>query len=161
MPRQTFPLSQGADDSRIVRAALIKYIEDMFDPRKALNGEEARETLLLDPSIRVVINNLSMPKLNGDGLLQKIRSSKIRRIREILVVVVSGSEDREERNRARVAGATDVITKEIEAAQLLSRLGVLFQRISMKHEFEHTVDALLARAVKARRILLFSMSALA
>ncbi|HVK93309.1 MAG TPA: response regulator [Noviherbaspirillum sp.] len=140
-----------ADDSRIVRVTLIKHIEDMFDFREALNGEEAWEILLLDPSIRVVITDLIMPKLDGYGLLRRIRSSKVRRIREIPVVVVSGSGDREERNRARVAGATDVITKGIDAAQLLPRLGVLSHRVSMQHEFEHNLDALLAKAVKARK----------
>ena len=82
-----------ADDSRIVRAMLIKHIEGMFEFREALDGEQAWETLLLDQSIRVVITDLTMPKLDGYGLLQRIRTSKIARIRNIPVVVVSGSDE--------------------------------------------------------------------
>src|SRR3954470_9194382 len=89
-----------ADDSRIVRAMLIKHIEGMFEFREALDGEQAWETLLIDPSIRVVITDLTMPKLDGYGLLTRIRNSEISRIRNLPVVVVSGSDESEERDRA-------------------------------------------------------------
>src|SRR6478735_9347312 len=111
-----------ADDSRIVRATLIKHIEGLFDFREALDGEQAWETLLLDPGIRVVITDLTMPKLDGYGLLRRIRNSRVSRVRDIPVVVISGSDDSEERERAKAAGATDLITKGIATAQLLSRL---------------------------------------
>lgn len=130
------------DDSRIVRATLIKHIEVMFEFREALNGEEAWETLLIDPNIRLVITDLTMPKLDGYGLLQRIRSSKITRIRDILVIVVSGSDECEERERAMAAGANDLIIKGIGTAQLLSRLNVLTKLTSTQHEFERSQKAL-------------------
>ncbi|WP_292934411.1 response regulator [Noviherbaspirillum sp.] len=135
-----------ADDSRIVRATLIKHIEGMFDFREALDGEEAWETLLLDPSIRVVITDLTMPKLDGYGLLHRIRSSRISRIRDIPVVVVSGSDEHEERDRAKAAGATDLITKGIGTAQLLSRLDILSKLVTTQHEFERSLEALVENA---------------
>ncbi|HEV2610544.1 MAG TPA: response regulator [Noviherbaspirillum sp.] len=131
-----------ADDSRIVRASLIKHIEGMFDFREALDGEQAWETLLIDPSIRVVITDLTMPKLDGYGLLQRIRNSKISRIRSIPVVVVSGSDEREERDRAKAAGATDLITKGIGTAQLLSRLDILSKLVNTQHDFERSLESL-------------------
>lgn len=133
-----------ADDSRIVRATLIKHIEGMFEFREALDGEEAWETLLIDPNIRVVITDLTMPKLDGYGLLKRIRSSKISRIREIPVVVVSGSDESEERERAKAAGATDLITKGIGTAQLLSRLDILSKLIATQREFEHSLETLIS-----------------
>lgn len=131
-----------ADDSRIVRATLIKHIEGMFEFREALDGEQAWETLLLDPNIRVVITDLTMPKLDGYGLLQRIRSSKISRIREVPVVVVSGSDEFEERERAKAAGATDLITKGMGTAQLLSRLDILAKLVATQREFERSLEAL-------------------
>ncbi|HJV49890.1 MAG TPA: response regulator [Noviherbaspirillum sp.] len=131
-----------ADDSRIVRASLIKHIEGMFEFREALNGEEAWEILLLDPNIRVVITDLTMPKLDGYGLLQRIRNSRISRIRDIPVVVVSGSDEQAERERAKAAGATDLITKGIGTAQLLSRLDVLSKLVATQREFERSLEAL-------------------
>lgn len=132
-----------ADDSRIVRATLIKHIEGMFEFREALDGEEAWETLLLDPSIRVVITDLTMPKLDGYGLLERIRNSRIARIRELPVVVVSGSDEREERERAKAAGATDLITKGIGTAQLLSRLEILSNLVTTQREFERSLEVLM------------------
>jgi CheY-like chemotaxis protein len=131
-----------ADDSRIVRATLIKHIQGMFDFREAHNGEEAWETLLIDPNIRVVITDLSMPKLDGYGLLKRIRSSEISRIRSLPVVVVSGSDEQAERDRAKAAGANDLITKGIETAQLLSRLDVLAKLVNTQREFERSLEVL-------------------
>ncbi len=131
-----------ADDSRIVRATLIKHIQGLFDFREALNGEEAWETLLIDPSIRVVITDLSMPKLDGYGLLRRIRSSEISRIRSLPVVVVSGSDEQSERDRAKAAGATDLITKGIGTAQLLSRLDILAKLVNTQREFERSLEVL-------------------
>lgn len=131
-----------ADDSRIVRATLIKHIEGMFEFREALDGEQAWETLLLDPSIRVVITDLTMPKLDGYGLLKRIRASKVSRIRDIPVVVVSGSDEQEERERVKAAGATDLITKGIGTAQLLSRLDILSKLVGTQREFERSLETL-------------------
>lgn len=141
-----------ADDSRIVRATLIKQIEGMFEFREALDGEQAWEALLIDPSIRVVISDLTMPKLDGYGLLQRIRSSRIGRIRTMPVVVVSGSDEQAERERAKAAGATDLITKGIGTAQLLSQLDILSKLVSTQNEFERGLEALMQR--DAERIVL-------
>lgn len=135
-----------ADDSKIVRATLIKHIQGMFDFREALNGEEAWETLLIDPNIRVVITDLTMPKLDGYGLLKRIRSSEISRIRNLPVVVVSGSDEQTERDRAKAAGANDLITKGIATAQLLSRLDVLAKLVNTQREFERSLEVLAKNA---------------
>lgn len=146
-----------ADDSRIVRATLIKHIEGMFEFREALDGEQAWETLLIDPTIRVVISDLTMPKLDGYGLLERIRSSKIGRIRNLPVVVVSGSDEQAERDRAKAAGATDLITKGIGTAQLLSRLDVLSKLVSTQQEFERGLEALVGNVNAAENVPLPSL----
>lgn len=134
-----------ADDSRIVRATLIKHIEGMFEFREALDGEQAWETLLIDPGIRVVITDLTMPRLDGYGLLRRIRNSRISRIRELPVIVVSGSDEREERERAKAAGADDLITKGMDTAQILSRLDVLSRLAGTQQEFERSLEMLMRR----------------
>jgi two-component system cell cycle response regulator len=120
----------------------------MFEFREALDGEQAWEMLLIDPSIRVVISDLTMPKLDGYGLLKRIRSSKIGRIRSMPVVVVSGSDEQAERDRAKAAGATDLITKGIGTGQLLSRLDILSKLVSTQHEFERGLEALVQQVDK-------------
>lgn len=141
-PISALPRVLIADDSRIVRATLIKHIDGMFDFREALDGEQAWETILIDPSIRVVITDLTMPKLDGYGLLRRIRASKIGRIKNIPVIVISGNDEQEEKVRAKSFGATDLITKGIGTAQLLSRLDILTKLANTQGEFERDLEML-------------------
>lgn len=113
------------DDSRIVRAAIIKRIRDRFEVREEGDGEDGWEALLIDPSIRLVITDHSMPRLDGYGLIKRIRSSKVARIREMPVIMISGDEEDAARERARNLGASDFITKGTGTAELLARLDTL------------------------------------
>lgn len=135
-----------ADDSRIVRLALIKRIEGLFDFREACNGEEAWEMLLADGHIKVLITDLTMPRLDGYGLLQRIRHSSISRLREMPVVVISGSDEQIERDRALAAGASDLITKGMDTAHLVSRLDVLAKLVATRQEFRRGLEALAQHA---------------
>src|SRR5450755_1827715 len=113
------------DDSRMVRAVIIKHIRGTFDVREESDGEAGWQALLLDPSIQVVITDHSMPKLDGFQLIERIRASKITRIREIPIIMISGDEDEAAMQRAKELGASDFITKGIGTAELVSRLDVL------------------------------------
>jgi diguanylate cyclase (GGDEF)-like protein len=121
------------DDSRIVRAMIGKHVRDRFQVREEADGEAGWATLLLDPNIRVVISDLSMPKLDGYGLLERIRGSDLARIRQIPVIMISGDEEEDSRQRAREMGANDFITKGIGTAELLARLETLV-KLTDTHE---------------------------
>lgn len=110
------------DDSRMVRATVIRHIKDKYPFREENDGEQAWQTLLLDPSIQIVISDLSMPKLDGYGLLTRIRQSKISRIKDLPVIMISGEEGEAAQIRARDLGATDFISKGISAIELQTRL---------------------------------------
>ena len=99
------------DDSRLVRMALARNLKGTFDVREEGDGEAAWQQLLLDNTIRAVISDLQMPKLDGAGLLQRVRASKQRRLQEMPFIVVSGEETEEERERVRQLGASDFVTK--------------------------------------------------
>ena len=101
------------DDSRMVRASITRLIRDAYEVREEGDGEAGWQTLLLDPTLQVVISDLSMPKLDGYGLLERIRASKISRIQSIPVIMISGDEDDAARAKAKDLGATDFITKGI------------------------------------------------
>ncbi len=122
-----------ADDSRIVRASITQHIRDRFEIREVTDGEAAWQAILLDASIRVVITDLTMPKVDGFELLTRVRSSKVQRIRELPVIVISGEDEVAERERAASMGATDFIQKGAGAAELISRLEVLV-RLSTTRE---------------------------
>ncbi|MEZ5613721.1 MAG: response regulator [Rhodocyclaceae bacterium] len=124
------------DDSRMVRATIIKHIKGRFEVREEADGEAGWQTLMLDPGIQVLISDLTMPKLDGYGLLQRVRESKVARIREMPVIVISGDEDESARSRAKECGATDFITKGIGTSELLARLDALVKMARTRSEME-------------------------
>ncbi|MCL2875239.1 MAG: response regulator [Betaproteobacteria bacterium] len=110
------------DDSRMVRASLIKQIRHRFQIREECDGEAGWETLLIDPAIRIVLTDLGMPKLDGFGLLERIRGSKVQRIQDLPVIIISGDEDDEARLRALDLGANDFVSKGAGCAEMTARL---------------------------------------
>lgn len=116
-----------ADDSRIVRATIAQHIRDRFDVREVVDGEAAWQAILLDASIRVVITDLTMPKVDGFELLTRVRASRLQRVRELPIIVISGADEQDESDRAAALGATDFIQKGVKAAELISRLEVLIK----------------------------------
>lgn len=130
------------DDSRMVRASIIKHVRDNYDIREEVDGEAGWETLLLDPTIQVVISDLSMPKLDGYQLLGRIRGSRIPRIHDLPVIMISGDEDDSARARAKELGATDFINKAIGTVEILARLDAAIQAGQTRRELEESRQAL-------------------
>lgn len=131
-----------ADDSRIVRASITQHIRDRFEIREVTDGEAAWQAILLDASIRVVITDLTMPKVDGFELLTRVRSSKVQRIRELPVIVISGEDEVAERERAASMGATDFIQKGAGAAELISRLEVLVKLAATREALQESQASL-------------------
>ena len=110
------------DDSRIVRATIARHIKSKFVHSEAVDGEAGWNQLCADVSIRAVISDLSMPKLDGFGLLQRIRAAADARIRSLPVIIISGDDEAAQMRRAAKLGATEFITKGIGAVELVARL---------------------------------------
>jgi diguanylate cyclase (GGDEF)-like protein len=127
-----------ADDARLVRATITQHIRDRYDVREANDGEAAWQAILLDSSIRVVISDLTMPRVDGYELLSRVRSSKVQRIRDLPVVVLSGADEAAERDKAAAMGATDFIEKGASATELLTRLDTLVRLVSTREALVET-----------------------
>jgi DNA-binding NarL/FixJ family response regulator len=93
------------DDSRFVRVSLARGLADRFTVRQADSGERAWELLLLDASIGAVLSDLSMPGIDGFELLQRVRASRLARVRTLPFAVLSGADDDAQRARAIALGA--------------------------------------------------------
>lgn len=125
MTENSLPRVLVVDDSRMVRVSIIRHLKGHFDVREESDGEAAWQTLVLDLSLVAVISDLQMPKLDGFGLLQRVRSSKLRRMQEIPFILVSGAESEDERERARALGVSDFVTKGTATSEILSKLNHL------------------------------------
>ncbi len=127
------------DDSKVVRSAITKVIQASFEPCEAHDGEEAWAAIERDQAIVAIISDLAMPKLDGFGLLARIRSATSPRIRELPFLVISGNED--EDKRARAAGANDFITKSIKGVEAIARIDNLLRLAKAKQDLEASIAA--------------------
>jgi len=124
------------DDSKFVRKTFATILRGLFEVREEADGEAAWRAIQGDPSIVMVFTDLDMPKLNGFGLLSRMRASTDARIRELPVVVISGVEEQANKQRAREAGAHDFIAKSADAAEVLARLDNVLRLVSTRKELE-------------------------
>jgi diguanylate cyclase (GGDEF)-like protein len=130
------------DDSKIVRTTIARLIRTTFDVREEPDGEAGWAALEADPSIAVVISDLHMPKLDGFGLIEKIRGASNGRIKDIPVIMISGNEDDATKKKARAAGANDFITKSTDGTEILSRIDNLLRLVQTKQDLHASQEAL-------------------
>lgn len=110
------------DDSKVIRVTARKILQDHFETVEAVDGENAWEILGSDEPFSLVVSDLTMPSLDGYGLLERIRSSHLPHVQNIPVIVITGSNDSETvKERATTAGATDFIGKPFDSVDLLAR----------------------------------------
>lgn len=110
------------DDSRTVRAALNMILRTNYDVIQAEDGEDCWEKLAQNPGVSMLITDIMMPKLDGYGLICRIRATDNAEIRNLPIVVITSAEDDITRERAHACGANDFIVKPVESSDLLERV---------------------------------------
>jgi diguanylate cyclase (GGDEF)-like protein len=128
------------DDSKFVRTTFATILKGSFDVREAADGESAWAAVETDRSIVMVFADLDMPGLTGFGLLSRIRGSDDARVRALPVVIISGSEDVDTKQRVRQLGANDFISKTAGAPEVMARLENVLRLVRASEEATH--DAL-------------------
>ncbi|MGD8568342.1 MAG: diguanylate cyclase [Gammaproteobacteria bacterium] len=137
------------DDSRIVHAAIKKAIKGEFEVLEAYDGEEGWTKLRQDDEIQVVVTDQGMPRLDGFGLISRIRDSAITRINEIPIIMVTGAEEDqvEIREKALDLGATDFLNKPFENTIILARVRSYIKLEQTLRTLEESEDALIENAI--------------
>lgn len=110
------------DDSAVIRQAINKMLRSEFDLVLAGDGESGWEQLSADNRISVLITDIEMPRLDGYAFICRVRAADDPRIRDIPIITITSAEDEETKARAYACGATDFITKPLNAAQLQARV---------------------------------------
>ena len=106
------------DDSASMRELLLHALtESGFEVAQAEDGEDALEWLATH-EVDVVITDINMPRLDGFGLIERLRAGQRHHDKPILVLTTESSD--EKKQRARAAGATGWIVKPFDAAKLAS-----------------------------------------
>ena len=109
------------DQSRIARATIAKLLRDRFEVREEADGESGWQVLVLDQSIQLVICSLSLPVLDGNDLLIRVRSSRLERLRQMPMLMICG-DDEPAIERARCGGASDFVSRSTGPAEMLARI---------------------------------------
>jgi len=124
------------DDSKMIRATARKMLGDSFDLILAESGEEAWATITSDPTILAVFSDVTMPGLDGYGLLRRIREDERPVVNELPVIIVTGDQEESAREEALQHGATDFITKPFERSELVARASAYATRDRMRRQAE-------------------------
>lgn len=108
------------DDSASMRMLLRTALTNSgFEVQQAEDGQEALEWLETN-EVDVVLTDINMPRLDGFGLIEKLRETALHAERPILVLTTESSN--EKKARAKNAGATGWIVKPFDEAKLTAAL---------------------------------------
>lgn len=111
-------VEDNAVSGRIIEANLRRA---KYDVVVARNGREALDILAERPDVDLVITDISMPELDGLGLIEAMQNKL--EWSEIPVIVASGLADAETVKRAAAIGIRRFLVKPIVPTQLLEEVG--------------------------------------
>ncbi|MFC7516900.1 HAMP domain-containing protein [Herbaspirillum sp. GCM10030257] len=92
----------------------------------AENGRDGIEVLQSDPSIEIVLMDIMMPEMDGYDTMRAIR--RIPRFKSLPIITLTAKAMKGDRDKCIAAGASDYITKPVDATQLLSLMRVWMPR---------------------------------
>lgn len=136
------PVVLVIDDSRVIRRAISKILAGEFTLIEAEDGEAGWQHLAANERVQVVISDVEMPKLDGYGLICRVRAAEAQRVRDIPVIVITGAQDDQTRERAFACGATDFVIKPIDGVQLLARARAHARLDQTTRQLNETVKSL-------------------
>jgi CheY-like chemotaxis protein len=109
-----------AEDSATQRAVCVNMLRDAgLEVHEAPDGRYALDICrIIRPDVLVL--DLGLPRLNGIELLRKLRDD--RKIGKTPVIVVTADDRPETTEAAFYEGANDVVTKPVDAGDLIARV---------------------------------------
>ncbi|WP_019625906.1 response regulator [Thioalkalivibrio sp. ALJT] len=107
------------DDSKVIRVALQRILQGQNSVYEASDGEQALELLQQHPDIGLVLTDLSMPGIDGQDLLLRVRDGLDGVPADLPVVIVTGQEgDEAASDEWRSLGANAVLMKPFVPARV-------------------------------------------
>jgi len=111
------------EDDPMMIAFIEEYLSGAFDYKLMTRADRALSLLRAGGNYSLVLLDLFMPGMDGFQFLEAIRSDK--RLSSLPVIVLSGSMNPEDRERALGLGANDYIEKPFNAKDFEERLARL------------------------------------
>ena len=114
------------DDMRNVFALSSVLEEQGLAIVVAKNGLESLEKLAAHPEINLVLMDIMMPEMDGYEAMRRIRSDP--KQRNLPIIALTAKAMRGDRDKCLHAGASDYLSKPIDAGKLVSLLRVWLYR---------------------------------
>ncbi len=140
-PAQRRPRILIADDNNDMRAYLKSLLDPHADVTVSADGEAAFERLLREPC-DLLLSDVMMPRLDGFGLIARIRATEA--LHHLPIILLSARAGEEAKIEGLQAGADDYLVKPFSTNELLAR--VLRQVTLARERQQQRQDALLREA---------------
>jgi DNA-binding response OmpR family regulator len=128
------------DDNPTIVGLLGGVLRDAgYDVRAATDGARALSLVASRPP-ELILLDLRMPGMDGLEVCRRFKSDP--RTSAIPIVVISASDELDEKVRAFEAGAADYVVKPFEAREVLARVGAHVQLYRLRRELEQKQAAL-------------------
>ncbi|MEG1823878.1 MAG: EAL domain-containing protein [Cloacibacillus sp.] len=115
-----------ADDSVVDRKILADLLCRDYTVSEADDGAQAIEKLAREPDTALVILDLVMPKLDGCAVLERLQADE--KLRDIPVVVITGSDSEESQIKVLDLGAADLVAKPFKLRLIERRIRNIMDR---------------------------------
>jgi two-component system NtrC family sensor kinase len=137
----------AVDDSPTYLHGLADALEgEGFDLVLASSGEEAMEMLAVQP-VDCILMDLSMPGMGGGEACRRLKS--VQGLREIPLVLLTSSTDRERMVEGLEAGADDCVSKSLDVEVLRARIRALLRRKQLHDEGRRMQAEVVKRELQA------------
>jgi putative two-component system response regulator len=138
------------DDQRILdalRRTLHNQSAD-WEVTYCRHPEEAWESLL-QTAYDAIVTDIRMPGINGLELIERIRNTE--KTKDVPVVVLTGLNDHDLKEKALTSGAVDLLNKPVDAGQLIARLRSVLQIKSYQDDLK-AANELLSEKVQRQSL---------
>jgi len=106
------------DDSKVIRLALNKILKKDFNVIQAQDGEDAWEKLSAHSEIAAIFSDVSMPNLDGFGLLERVRQSSTEVANLPFIIITGNDDDPGFANKVTEHGGDALITKPFNTSEI-------------------------------------------
>ncbi len=128
-----------ADDNTDMRAYVYRLLSDQFDVITAVDGEEAFNSALLhQPDL--LLSDIMMPRLDGLGLLKKIRNHGA--TRHMPVIFLSARAGEEAKIAGIASGADDYLVKPFSSKELVAKVDMHIKMAESRRQTEILLESM-------------------
>jgi len=137
---QTNSLSKilWADDNTDMRDYVSRLLTPYYNVIAVADGEAALSSAMLDPP-DLVLSDVMMPRLDGFGLLERLRADE--RTRTVPVILLSARAGEEAAVEGLNCGADDYLVKPFSARELLARIRTHVELAKMRRNWALELEA--------------------